>query len=387
MKDVFNVELIKIAGHVIHERSKLHGYHFDFSAFVTQASNQLSTLELKQRSQQIQQALSQHLPSDFALASQILLSALHPVEPNQSLDEIKPNKQGLCGWVVMPMADYIGLNGQGHIDTALNVLQQMTQRFTSEFGIRYLLLNQPSQCLSIMATWLDHECHHVRRLVSEGTRPLLPWAMQLPEFKANPNSMLPLLESLRDDSSEYVRRSVANHLNDISKTHPDVVAGIAQDWLNQKTQKLQISEKTRNQNRKRLVKHACRTLIKAGHPKTLSAFGYYPPKDITTHLKLDKKHMSLGETLSITCELINHSGIPFSLLVDYQVRHMKANGKQTSKTFKWKEISLLPGERAELIKEHKIVPISTRRYYSGEHGVDIQVNGKKLAEASFYLEV
>lgn len=381
LKDVFNTELVAITAQVLKSRCQDLDIHFDDQGFIAQATEQFSSLELKQRSQQIQQALAQHLPQNFDVLCRILQMALHPIETNQDLDDIHLNEQGLCGWIIMPMSDLVGESGQQNPELALETLKQMTQRFSSEFGIRHLLLTEPHTCLEIMQDWVNHPCHHVRRLVSEGTRPLLPWAMQLPEFKAQPNWVLALLSSLKDDESEYVRRSVANHLNDISKTHPDLIADIAQEWV------VTADQGPSAHHRKRLVKHACRTLIKAGHSKTLSVFGYDSPEKIKVDLRLSLPSMVLGQHQEISCVLKNYAAKPAPLLLDYVVRHVKANGKQTSKTFKWTSLELEPNESVELNKVHKIVPISTRRYYTGEHAIEIQINGKKLAEASFWLEV
>lgn len=380
MKDLFNKELVDVAAQVLASRCQTLNINFDADAFCIDAVKGFPSLELKQRSQQIQQALSNFLPKDFDTLCRILQMALHPVEVNQDLDDIVSNEQGLCGWIIMPMSELVGEQGQQHPELALETLKQMTQRFSSEFGIRHLLLKEPHQCLDIMEGWLSHPCHHVRRLVSEGTRPLLPWAMQLPRFKAEPNLALPYLSALKDDESEYVRRSVANHLNDISKNHPDLIAELAKDWLST------AGKGPSEHHRKRLIKHACRTLIKAGHHDTLAAFGYFSPDNISVDLRLSLPSMVLGEHQEIQSEIENRGESSISLLVDYVVRHVKANGKQTSKTFKWTSLKLEPNESVKLNKVHKIVPISTRRYYTGEHAIEIQVNGKKLAEASFWLD-
>ena len=193
----------------------------------------------------------------------------------------------------------------------------MTKLFSSEFGIRYLLIKHQSQSLEILKSWLNDPCRHVRRLISEGTRPLLPWAMQLVELKQTPDLVLPLLKRLRDDESEYVRRSVANHLNDISKNHPDWVAEVIADWF-------QVS----SPNRQKLLKHAARTLIKQGHPATLSVFGFGDTSKLDVSLVLDKQKMKLGETICLRLTINNRSEQINQLLIDYVVYHKKANGKK-----------------------------------------------------------
>jgi 3-methyladenine DNA glycosylase AlkC len=162
----------------------------------------------------------------------------------------------------MPLTHYVGRNGLKHFDLSMMLLKEMTKRSSSEFDIRYFLLDSPLRAISILQEWTQDPNQHVRRLVSEGTRPRLPWAMRLPVFIEDPSPLIPLLDALKDDEEEYVRRSVSNNLNDIAKDHPDVVAGIARQWL-----------KGASKNRQRLVRHACRTLIKQGHKETLAALG------------------------------------------------------------------------------------------------------------------
>lgn len=358
------------------------GFAFDQAGFIQDAAKDLDSLELKARSHQITRALSGYLPSTYQESIEILNSALLPINPNSDLKNITASEQGLAGWILMPISDYIGINGQSDIPLALEALKQTTQRFTSEFGIRHLLLTQPQSCLSIMATWLDHECHHVRRLISEGTRPLLPWAMQLPEFKTNPNWVLPLLEILKDDPSEYVRRSVANHINDISKSHPELVAEVSGRWLASMPQQKDLAS-----NRHKTVKHACRTLIKAGDKKVLEHFGFQPNPPIEVSLSLSKDAINLGESVEMSCLLHNPTSEPQSIIIDYQVRHKRANGSQSAKVFKWKTLELGANEQVILKKMHPFKVITTRVYYEGTQGVDIQINGEIRASKNLELKM
>ena len=396
MKDFYNVPLIELtAGHI-----KRHYADFDTTSFINIASDDIENRELKDRSNQIFLALQATLPTDFVQAISILENTLLPVADNVDLTAINADKnsqnEGLAGWIIMPFTQYVGELGakdenKPHLDKSMHVLKAMSKRFTSEFGIRFLLLAHPQECLVIMNTWLDDSCHHVRRLISEGTRPLLPWAMQLPEFKNDPHMVMPLLEQLRDDDSEYVRRSVANHLNDVAKHHPEFVADVAERWLKEK-----LEDKTAGVNRTRMVKHACRTLLKQGHAKTLSVFGYLPPQDIKVDLKLANTHIKLGEQLEIQLEIENvgksdanseKNKNEHHLMLDYVIYHQKANGKLTPKVFKWKTLTLNAGQKVNLKKTHAIKPITTRKYYAGLHKVAVQVNGKELDMVEFELEV
>jgi 3-methyladenine DNA glycosylase AlkC len=394
MKNLFNTELISVAARNISTNFS----EFDQAGFIQVASDNIENRELKDRANQIYVALKTHLPNDYLTSLSILLNTLSPVQDNQNLTEITTDENGVAGWMIMPFTQYVGELGQDHLVESMDALKLMTKRFTSEFGIRYLLLQHPEKCLKIMQSWCEDKCHHVRRLVSEGTRPLLPWAMQLPNFKNDPTPVLPLLEKLKSDPSEYVRRSVANHLNDIAKNQPDLVADIAKRWLADTECRVdKKAHKEACENRQRLVKHACRTLIKQGHEKTLLAFGYNKPEDILVDITLSKTLVNMGDSFTITVTLNNQSNTqcnkqsnkqkskPQPLLMDYVIYHQKANGTLTPKVFKWKELVIKAGETITLTKNHSIKEISTRKYYAGEHKCSVMLNGQELAITTFSL--
>ncbi len=372
MKNVYNRPLIELTADLLVSKHP----EFDAADFVQLAGDDLENRELKDRANQICLAFKHYLPTDYKTAVKLLISVLTAVEDNQDLDLINSDKNGLAGWIVMPMTQYVGELGQHELEFSMSALKEMTKRFSSEFGIRYLLIAHPEASLSIMQSWLTDPCHHVRRLISEGTRPLLPWAMQIPEFKQRPAPVIKLLEKLKDDESEYVRRSVANNLNDIAKHHPDLVAEIATDWL--------INA---NKNRQRLVKHGCRTLIKQGHSKTLEAFGYINAALLQVELELATETVEFGNAQTINCKITNPETTSHKILLDYVIYHQKANGKLAPKVFKWKEFELAAGETVLLTKQHAFVPITTRKYYSGQHQCAVQINGKELALSAFQLVI
>lgn len=274
----------------------------------------------------------------------------------------------------MPMADYVALHGQAHVELSLNALKDMTSRFSSEFAIRPFLHHHQDRTLDIIAAWIDDKNEHVRRLVSEGTRPRLPWGMRLKSFVEDPKPVLALLEELKDDPSEYVRRSVANNLNDIAKDHGDHVATIAMAWMSDASP-----------DRKRLVRHALRTLIKSGHPMALKALGYGPPKIELETFDIITPRVELGAAVEFAVKLRSRSQSDQPLIIDYAVHHKRADGTTSPKVFKWKTVSLLAGETLAITRRHAIKPITTRRYYSGLHHVEILVNGKGLGREDFHL--
>ena len=200
--------------------------------------------------------------------------------------------------------------------------------------------------------------------------------MRLHALVADPTKTLPILEALRDDPSEYVRRSVANHLNDIAKDHPDLVANIARDWMTHASK-----------DREKLVRHACRSLIKQGHSATLAVFGVLPPAIGTPHIEINPRKIVMGEVLTFDVTLGSTSTKPQKLIIDYVIHHRKANGTLAPKVFKWKQLTLSPNETLKVSRRHPIRPITTRTYYAGDHAVSLQINGQDFGHARFELEM
>jgi len=320
-KNQLNKELIeKLAVHFQHQWPQ-----FDAIGFVDRAAHNLEALALKERSNQITQAMLDYLPADFADAGKILLASLgKPLEHDLSAGVVDDN--GIAGWAaIMPMTYYVGLYGQAHFELSMRLFKEMTKRGTSEFGIRLFLVDFPDKTLAVLNSWTDDTNEHVRRLVSEGIRPRLPWAMQLPLFIENPTAVIELLEKLKDDESEYVRRSVANNLNDIAKDHPDRVAKLATQWM-----------KGASENRKKLIRHACRTLLKKGHKDALQIFDLYPPEIKQVEISLLTETVVLGGLLQFSLLMDSAAQQDQSLMIDYIIHHQKANGSTSAKVFKWR---------------------------------------------------
>ena len=368
-KNFFNVPLIEqMGGHF-----KRIDPTFDAVQFTALATHELEKLELRERSIQICEALVQTLPDDFDAASTVLLSALHP-EDQLELSGQSTDETGIAGWPIMPMADAIAHLGKDHPEQALAALGQMTCRFSSEFAIRHFFKSHQELTLNQCRKWAQHENFHIRRLASEGSRPLLPWGIRLHSFVDDPSPLIPLLEDLRDDPSEYVRRSVANNLNDIAKNQPDLVADIAHNWM-----------KDASRERTKLVRHACRSLIKQGHQPTLKALGFGAPEVNLTRHEILTPTVKVGETLDFEIELTSTAKGPQNLIVDFLIHHVKANGTTSPKVFKWKEIRLPAGQSQSLVKSHSMKPVTTRVYYPGTHFWEVQVNGQSLAKEPFEL--
>jgi len=350
---------------------------FDEPGFVAFAIDGLAGLELKERSSRIADALERFLPTNYRASAKVLIDSLDPMT-NATVAEIVEGSTdaGISGWPVMPMADYISNRGQDDVEFSLEILRDMTTRSSSEFAIRPFLANHTQTTLAALHQWVDDDNEHVRRLVSEGSRPRLPWGMRLNNFVEDPAPVLDLLERLKDDPSEYVRRSVANNLNDIAKDHPGVVADVARRWMS-----------NASADRQRLIRHALRTLIKAGHSGALETLGYGPPAVTLLSFAVLTPEVVLGGALEFRFELSSDAEVEQALMIDYVVHHMRANGETTPKVFKWKTTTLDGGASTTATRRHVMRPITTRRYYPGTHRVELQVNGQILGGAEFVLSI
>jgi 3-methyladenine DNA glycosylase AlkC len=337
---------------------------FDHNAFLADILPVLDGLELMQRGQCIADALRRHLPDEFEVAAPILHGCL-PAS----------GQPGLSGWALLSFNQYIAAEGRGHLETALNLLKALTPHFTAEFGIRPFIADEQPKALEIITGWVDDPNHHVRRLASEGTRPRLPWAMRLPALVLDPNPILPILEALIDDREDYVRRSVANSLNDIAKDHPDLVADfVARHAVGASKDRLW------------LLKHASRTLVKKGHGKALANFGYERLSDVTATLDLASDCITFPGELGFHIRLANNGTVSRTVLLDYAIHHQKKDGSLTPKVFKGKSLTLGAGESVTIEKRHALRPITTRMYYPGRHRLEILLNGVSAATADFRLD-
>jgi len=266
--------------------------------------------------------------------------------------------------------------GMAHPERALLALHAITQRFTAEFAIRPFIVQHPELVFRTLNGWVNDPCAHVRRLVSEGSRPRLPWGLRLQALVKDPSPTLPMLHALQDNPSEYVRRSVANHLNDIAKDHPELIS----HWLAEHLPEAPLS-------RQRLLRHASRSLIKTGHPGVMQAWGLGQGLVGTAHLSASTHSVRIGEKVTLYIELTAPNGHATDqrLEVDYLVHHIKANGGTSPKAFKGKRVVLPSQGSVSWDKAHSFVPVSTRRYFPGEHRIELQVNGRVVNDTMVRL--
>jgi len=350
---------------------------FDRAGFEAAALAGLEALELKARVLQLADALVPRLPPEPAAALAVLEASLGPPGEGDDLGQLRPGDAGLAGWPVWPLTEAVVAIA---LDTApergLAALHAMTQRFSAEFAVRPFIARHPALAFDTLARWAQDPSAHVRRLASEGSRPRLPWGLRLKALVADPAPTLPILRALQDDPSAYVRRSVANHLNDIAKDHPDLLVA----WLAEHLPGAPAA-------RRALLRHASRGLVKAGHPAVLAAWGQGAPLVGQATLALDRALVVVGESLTLQCSLLSRADRPQHLVVDYAVHHAKAAGHTSAKVFKGWVIDLAPGETRLLARRHSFRPVTVRRYHPGAHAVDLRVNGQVVAEARFTLVV
>ncbi|MFN3495219.1 MAG: DNA alkylation repair protein, partial [Hydrogenophaga sp.] len=351
-------------------------------AFERQATEDLEALEFKARAMRLADALEATLPANFHTACDVLEASLAPPlaldadgEPvNLASGRGDAATLGLSGWVLWAVGEFVARRGLAHTPRALACLHAITQRFTAEFAIRPLLFHAPQETLPVLFRWVNDPSAHVRRLVSEGSRPRLPWGLQLKALVADPTPTLPLLRALQDDDSAYVRRSVANHLNDIAKDHPGLVA----DWVRE-------HRPGAHPQREALLRHASRSLIKQGHAPTLAAWGLAQGLQGDVVLSLSGPQACVGSAIGLNVQLRSSAPVPQALVVDYAVHHVRANGSLSPKVFKGWKLTLSPFESRTLDKRHSLRPVTTRRLYPGRHRIDVRVNGQACAHADFEL--
>lgn len=370
-KNLINPDLVRSCG----EHLQRHWRGFDRRDFERRALQGLDALEMKARAMQVADALEATLPDDFDRAAGIIEAALAPPAATDELG-FQTTDAGLAGWIGWPLGEYLARRGQADPGRALLALRELTQRFTSEFAVRPFLVNHFDLTLAQLQRWSSDPNPHVRRWTSEGSRPRLPWGLQIRSLIADPSPTLPLLHALQDDPSPYVRRSVANHLNDIAKDHPGLVA----DWLEQHLPKAPPE-------RVALLRHASRTLVKRGDRRVLKAWGLGGRFRGEATLALSPKRVAVGDSLKLVATLASGANSKQTLAVDYVVHHVRSNGDSSAKVFKGWTLQLAPGEVRRLEKKHSLRPITTRRYYPGRHRVELQVNGAVVAESVFALRL
>lgn len=326
-------------------------------------------LELKERITHITNCLCNYLPDDYPEALTIILESL-PLE----LDPSKTDDD-FGDFIFSPLSLYVALYGcqADYLDMSLRGLKELTKRFSAEYAVRYFINAFPDETLAFLLECATDENYHVRRWASEGTRPKLPWAQKVSIDYGQP---LPILAILYADKTRYVTRSVANHLNDISKLNPTLVIDTLKGWIE--------SQKQTEQEMAFIVKHALRTLTKQGHQNALNLIGFDTKPDIAiSNFSTSTPQVKVGDAFEFSLDICSNKSQ--KLLVDYLMYFASDGKKPTQKVFKLKQIELKNGETVTLKKKHPMRLMTTRRLTLGEHKIVLQVNGQTFDSLIFEL--
>ena len=354
LKHLFNEGLIRSLAAYISP----HHLQFDSASFVADCVDGLEDLELTPRAMHIAEAMHRALPEDFKMAARILEASLGP--------ELGPGD----GWGMEPLRYFphmyfVAQYGLDHFEESMRFQYELTKRSSAEGSIRAFLERYPERTYERLMEWASDRSMHVRRLVSEGTRPRLPWASRLRAFQDDPAPVVRLLELLKDDPERYVQRSVANNLNDIAKDHPNLAVEVCKRWSIDATP-----------DQKWIVRHALRSLVKSSHPGALEVMGYASAPLVTiTDVEFAPPTAALGGKLRFSLDLVSDSDKDQRLLVDFAVHFVKADGTRRPKVFKLRELVLLAGSKTRLEGRVSFAEMTTRKHRPGRHRIDLLVNG------------
>lgn len=321
-------------------------------------------LELKARMRQITINLGKHLPSDYTQAIGVMdqVVASYPIGYNDN--------------ALIYFPDFVEVYGQEECywDLSMAAIERYTQLSTAEFAVRPFLIKHEARMMQQMAAWATHGNEHLRRLASEGCRPALPWGQALPRFKIDPSPVLAILEQLKADPSQYVRKSVANNLNDISKTHPGLVSQIAREWYG------------KHEYTNWIVKHGCRTLLKKGNQDVLAIFGYHDASAVEiTGFTLGARSVALGGNMAFSFSVSAKESTQVRL--EYGIDYIKASGKRSRKIFQIAEAIIKANQKKKYTKTHSFADLSSRKHYPGIHSIALLVNGAERGVLDFELTI
>ncbi len=333
---------------------------FDQKGFVEAVLDDgFETLELKARVGRIAQTLGPFLPNDFKKAVAVLTAAA-------------PSLPGFGNWAI---TDFVALNGLEHFDASVKALKILTCYGSAEFAIRPFMIRYTDRIMFLLHEWAEDTNEHVRRLAAEGSRPRGVWVAHIESFKKDPVPVIELLGKLKADESLYVRKAVANNLNDISKDNPQAVIDTAISWQN-----------GANANTRWIIKHACRTLIKQRHPAVFGLLGFTPnPKTSVRMFGTSKKLVKIGGEFAVSADITSQAKKSQKLAIDYVVHYVKKNGKPSPKVFKFAEKRIKPGETLSLATKHSFREMTTRKHYPGDHSIELVINGEVVGSATFKL--
>lgn len=323
-----------------------------------------ATMEWKGRMKRTTVVFHEFMPDNFAEAMVLIETLIH---------KLRAAGFGEDGLAFVFLPDYIETYGLDDFEPAVKGFELVTQFVSCEFAVRPFILQYGQRMINEMIEWSTHESPKVRRLATEGSRPRLPWAMAIPALKKDPSPILPILENLKNDPSESVRRSVANNLNDIAKDNPAVVIAIAAQWKG-------VTKETDS-----VIKHGCRTLLKQGHLEVLSHYGLVSTNIAVNDLQVLTPQVKIGDSVAFSFTLSNQNPAVQTVRLEYGIYYQKANGLLARKVFKISEKPYLSNEVVQIHRKQSFKLITTRKFYTGEHQVSIIVNGEEKGIKAFEL--
>ncbi len=360
-KNVYNKNSISDLAEKISEKDR----GFDKKSFVSQSTRNLNKLEMKQRVDQITENLNSHLSGGYKKKIATLEKTI----------KSSKNPDGLSGFLLWPYSNFVEVYGLDYFEESIRALKSITIAFTAEFGIRQFLIKDPRRTYEVLEKWVSHSNEHVRRLVSEGTRPNLPWGKKVPNIKDHLNKNIKLLNKLKNDESEYVRKSVANHMNDIGWIDPKLAIKTLTSW-----------HKGASKETHWVIKHALRNLLKQGNKDALKLMGYNPNAKVgISSVSLSPKKIKEGDRFNLQFSVKNETSKNQPLMIDYIIHYPKANGSLNPKVFKLKTVDLEGNGTLEVKKSIHFKKVTTRKHYTGKHYLEVQINGKVLKKSSFTL--
>lgn len=335
--------------------------NFNAEKFIRDVTKDLDTLSLNGRLRNTSLTLRQHLPQNFEKS----LSVMYAAAPSLP-----------TGYTALVLPDFVALYGKEHFSLSMDALKHFTRFGSSEFAIREFLKTDLKKTLKVMHRWAEDKDVHVRRLASEGSRPRLPWSFKLDGIIQQPALTQGILERLNTDEELYVRKSVANHLNDHSKDNTAYMLDLIGKW------------DPGNQHTAWIIKHASRSLIKKGDPKALKLFGFGGDAKVQLKkLAADKTRLRLGDSMEFSFEIKSLGSKTQKLVVDYAILYVKSLGTPSRKVFKLKELLLQPGQSVRISKRQMFQDLTTRKHYGGKHVLEIMINGKEMGRLGFELDV
>ncbi|MCR8645379.1 hypothetical protein NV379_22335 [Paenibacillus sp. N1-5-1-14] len=354
---------------LVYNEKFLHGFGakiksvydpFDVEHFIAEVIDaSWDELALKERMRKISETLGRYLPPSYEEKLDVLFAV---------------NDDGSCtGFPYLLLPDFVEVYGQAdqHWELSMHALERFTSGSSSEFAIRPFILRDPDRAMRQLAIWAEHPNEHVRRLASEGCRPRLPWGVALAVFKRDPTPILPILEKLQADPSLYVRKSVANNLNDIAKDHPTVVIETAKRWQG------------KHPDTDWIVRHACRTLIRKADPEIMQIFGYAENASARTtsaEITIEPDVVNIGEKCKLSYALRVQEGEPARVRIEYGVYFVKAKGQTSRKLFLLSDKTVPGGSVLNGQRTHNWADLTTRKHYPGAHRIVLVVNGTEVAE-------